>query len=374
MSDLAAIGDELKSFTEKAHSTLEVQNSRLLAIEQAITARGDGSFDHGDSKSIGDSVIESPEFKNFMAGSGGRTGRIKIPNFNTKTNILNATGLNQPLVQAYRRPGIIAPGQQRLTIRDLLPNLPVTSNMVEYCKESSFTSNAAMQTAEGQVKGESELNFQLSYAPVQTLAHWIPASRQVLDDSTALASYINSRLLYLLKLKEENELLNGDGTGTNLSGLIANATTYDTSYTNVATDTFIDVIGHAIQQVLDNSNFEADAVIMNPTDWHLITLIKTTGTASSGEYIYSDPRNAQTPMLWGLPVIPTKSMARGQFLAGAFQLAAAIWDRNAATMEISREHSDFFTRNLVAILVEERLALTVFRSNALVYGGLPFGS
>jgi hypothetical protein len=48
-------------------------------------------------------------------------------------------------------------------------------------------------------------------------------------------------------------------------------------------------------------------------------------------------------------------MARGQFLVGAFNLAAAIWDRNDATVEISRDHSDFFIRNMCALLAEERL-------------------
>ena len=67
-------------------------------------------------------------------------------------------------------------------------------------------------------------------------------------------------------------------------------------------------------------------------------------------------------------------MPRSQFLVGAFRQAAAIWDRADATMEVSREHSDFFTRNLVAILVEERLGLTVFHEDALCYGGFPFGS
>jgi HK97 family phage major capsid protein len=231
-----------------------------------------------------------------------------------------------------------------------------------------------MQTAEGAPKGESAMAFELKYAPIQTLATWIPASRQVMDDSQALAGYINSRLTYFLKLKEEDELLNGAGVGTDLSGLIANSTTFDLSYTNVSSDTFIDIIGHALQQVEDLSGFSADAVVMNNRDWHSVTQIKTVGTASSGQYVFSDPHSAESPRLWGVPVVPTKSMARGQFLAGAFRLAAAIWDRNSATVEISREHDDFFTRNLIAILIEERLALTVFRSDALVYGGLPFGS
>jgi HK97 family phage major capsid protein len=364
--DLATIGNEIRDFTSEI-------KSRVLAIEQKITAPGSNGGDSGDGD-VGRVVSESAEFKAMVAGNRSRTGRIAVPSFHQKTAILNASGQNQPLVPPYIRPGITPPAQIRLTVRDLLPQLPVTSNMVEFCRESSFTSAAAMQTAEGAPKGESALAFELKYAPVQTLAHWIPASKQVMDDSQALAAYINSRLTYLLKLKEEDELLNGAGTGTDLSGLIANSTTYDLSYTTTATDTFIDIIGHALAQVEDLSGFSPDAVVMNNRDWHAVTQVKTQGTASSGQYIYSDPHSAEQPRLWGVPVVPTKSMARGQFLAGAFRLAAAIWDRNSATVEISREHDDFFTRNLVAILIEERLALTVFRNDALVYGGFPWGS
>lgn len=370
--ELDDLSIEIKDFTTKASSKIDEQAARLLAIEQKLTS---GLPDYGDGKQkdVGNTVAESAQFKAFKDGNAGRTGRIEVGSFH-KATIVNATGLNQPLVQAFRRPGIIGPGPQRLTVRDLLPNLPIGSNMVEYCRESSHTSNAGIVVNEGDTKGESALAFELKYAPVQTLAHWIPASRQVLDDAQALAAYINARLTYLLKLKEEDELLNGTGVGTELSGLMTNATTYDTTMTNVASDTFIDVCGHALQQVETNSNFEADGLILNSLDWHSITQIKTTGTALSGQYIYSDPHDAQTPRLWGVPVVPTKSMPRGQFLAGAFSMAAAIWDRNGATIEISREHSDFFVRNLVAILCEERLALTVFRSDALVMGGFPYGS
>jgi HK97 family phage major capsid protein len=371
--ELDELTTEIKDFTTKATTKIDEQNARLLSIEQKLTAPGGGHGGDGGEDDIGHAVAESAQFKSFVQAGAVRTGRIPVPSFH-KATIVNATGLNQPLVQAFRRPGILGPGQQRLTVRDLLPNLPIASNMVEYCRESAHTSNAGIVVNEGDTKGESALSFELKYAPVQTLAHWIPASRQVLDDASALAAYINARLTYLLKLKEEDELLNGSGVGTELSGLVANATTYDTTMTDVATDTFIDVCGHALQQVETNSNFEADGLILNSLDWHTITQIKTTGTALSGQYIYSDPHDAQTPRLWGVPVVPTKSMPRGQFLAGAFSMAAAIWDRNGATVEISREHSDFFVRNLVAILCEERLALTVFRDDALVFGGFPFGS
>lgn len=342
--------------------------ARLLVIEQAITAKGTAD-DATETKSMGQVVVESEGFKTL--GLRNSTGKIKIGS--TKANLINATGLNQPLVPAYIRPGIIPPGLRRLTVRDLMPNTPIASNLVEYVKETSFTNSAAMQTAETVAKAESALAFALSYSPVQTLAHWIPVSRQLLDDAPAIQGYINTRLIYGLKLKEEDELLNGDGTGTNLSGLITNSTAFDTNLTNVASDTFIDVLSHAITQV-QLSYFEPTGIVLHPKDWERIKLIKTTGTASSGQYIFADPHSVETPSLWGLPVVPTQSMLESQFLVGAFDMAAMVWDRNNATVEISREHADFFTRNMAAILVEERLALTVFRALALVYGGFPFGS
>jgi HK97 family phage major capsid protein len=381
MPDLTELGEEVREFTKKANSTIDMLDTqrketaaRLLVIEQSLTAPRGGGDGDSNGVDIGRTVAESAEFKSFVTDNRSRSGRIRVPSFHTKSNIISPGGLNQPLVPPYIRPGVVIPGQQRLVMRYLIPSLPVNSNLVEYAHEASFTSAAAMQTAEGQLKAESAATYELLYSPVQTLAHFIPASKQILDDSAALAGYINSRLIYFLRLKEQDEILNGSGIGVNLNGLVNQATPYDTSYTNVATDSYIDIVGHAIQQVYDNSNFECDGVVMNPTDWHKVEMTKTTGTASSGQYIYSDPRAAQTPMLWGKPIVVTKSMAQGQFLAGAFGLAACIWDRQGATVEVSREHNDFFIRNLVAILCEERLALTVFQPLALVSGGFPFGS
>jgi HK97 family phage major capsid protein len=67
-------------------------------------------------------------------------------------------------------------------------------------------------------------------------------------------------------------------------------------------------------------------------------------------------------------------MPESSFLVGAFRTAAAVWDRSDATIEISREHSDYFVRNMIAVLAEERVALTVFRSDAMIVGGFPYGS
>jgi HK97 family phage major capsid protein len=167
-----------------------------------------------------------------------RTPKIDVGSFH-KTAIVNATGQNQPLV-APQRAGMFAPLQQRLTIRNILTQLPTNSNLIEFVKESSSTNNAAPQgkgsspqVYENVAKAESAMAFQLAFEPVQTVAHWIPVSRQVQDDAPALQAYIDGRMTYFLKLKEEDQLLNGTGAGGDLNGLVTQATDYDTTL-NVA--------------------------------------------------------------------------------------------------------------------------------------------
>lgn len=367
---------ETKAALDKLGTQHTETAARLLVIEQKLTAPGGNTGQ--ENKSFGQMVVESDGFKALQSGQKS-SGRIDVGSFH-KTAIVNTTGQNQPLVPDYRVPGIMMPmANRRLTIRDLIPSNPISSNLVQYTRELVFTNSAAMQTGgspnsgENIAKAESGITFELANAAVQTLAHWIPASRQILDDAPALAGYINSRLMYGLKLEEENQLLNGGGTGNDLSGLVLLATDFDTTDVNSSTDTYIDILRRAITQVGD-SEFQADGFVLNPHDWETIQLVKTTGTASSGEYVFSNPHVVEADRIWGLPVVPTNSMTRGQFLCGAFSQGAGIWDRTGATIEVSREHASFFIQNMVAILCEERLALTVYRPKALIYGGFPYGS
>jgi HK97 family phage major capsid protein len=371
--DLDSIAESVRTFTDATTNNQKETAARLLAIEQKMTAPRGGDFG-GGQQSIGELLVASEGFKALQKGARN-TGQIAVGSFH-KTALVNATGQNQPLVQDYRRPGVVIPGGvQRLTVRDLLPSYPTSSNLVQFTRETAFTNNAAPQTGgspnsgENIAKAESAATYDLTGAAVQTVAHFIPVSRQLMDDAAGFQAYISNRMTYFLKLEEETQLLSGDGSGNNLSGLIHNATAFDTSESNVA-DTMIDVVQKAITQAENESNLPCDAIVLNNLDWATIQRIKTT----TNEYVFADPHNIAAPRLWGLPVVGTKSMPRNQGLVGNFAMGAAIWDRNDATVEISREHSDYFVKNMLAVLAEERLALTVFAPLAFCYFGFPFGS
>lgn len=148
---------------------------------------------HEEAKSVGALVIESDNIK-AMSSSVRGSARVAMPRsalMNVPATVGNNTSESNSLVVSDRRPGIILPGQARLTMRDLLAPGTTDSNNIEYVRETGFTNNAA-PVAEGGAKPYSELKFELENAPVRTLAHLFKGSRQLLDDAPALMSYIDA--------------------------------------------------------------------------------------------------------------------------------------------------------------------------------------
>ena len=263
--------------------------------------------------------------------------------------------------------GVIEEPLRPLSIRDLLDQGTTESNLIEWVKENVFTNNADV-VSEGQLKPESNITYTREDVPVRTIAHWIRASKQVLADFKQLQTLINGRMRIGLKIKEEDQILFGDGTGENLLGIVPQATAYNTGF-NQAGDTRIDVIRHAILQVR-LAFYPATGIVVSPVDWHGIELTKD----NENRYLMASPSSRTPPMLWGLPVVESDGMSVGDFLVGAFRLAATILDREEAAILLSTEDQDNFVRNLVTILCEERLALAVTRPRSFVHGAFPGGS
>ena len=354
-----SLSAETKAAIEKLAAKATELTDKCLELEQKASAQVTDT-EAKSTETIGELFIKSDEWKNMQTKRAG-SARIEL-----KTAIVNATGQNQPLVAADRIGGIVTNPNRILTIRDLLPVGRTSSNLIEFTKENVFTNNAGGQYAspafENVTKNESGITFTLSSVPVRTLAHWIPVSKQVLDDSPMLQSFIEGRLQYGLKLEEEDQLLNGDGNGSNLSGILdtGNFVAYNRGQTG---DTNIDTLRRAITQAA-LSEFMADTIVINTADWEAIELTK----ATDGQYVWTNPALGNAPQLWGKRVVATNSIASGRFLVGAFAMGAQIWDRQQASVMVSLENSDNFVKNMVTILAEERLALATYRPAAFVSG------
>lgn len=313
-------------------------------------------------KSIGEIFVESEAYKSMVEKGASNSDKVEMK------DLSSGIGSAGTLVQAQRA-GLVGGIETPLRIRDLFGSSNTTSNAIEYVRETGYTNNAGTFgefTSDGEEqKPQSDLEFTLETVTVKNIGHWLPATRQIIDDAAQLQGYVNSRLIYGLKLEEDAQLLYGDGIGTNIKGVVTEAVAFDDTVLK-AGDTKIDIIRRAITQAV-LAGYPVDGIVLHPRDWEDIELAK----GSNGHYIWVSVQDGGTTKLWKVNVVDTVAMTEGEFLVGAFKMGGTVWDRQQASIRVSESHAEYFTKNMLAILAEERVALTIYRPESFVHGEFP---
>jgi HK97 family phage major capsid protein len=374
--ELSALQNDLKGYVSKAaeektqfgtmlgetKTAVENIQKQIDALDLKLAEKAVGTPD----KSLADELKENEDIARLLRNRKGSAAiTLKARDFATKTTISGtAVGAQTTgVLQIDRIPGITEEARQALTIRDVLYARPTQLALVDFVKVGTKPSAGSM-TAEGNAITENAVTFTAASEKVRTIATFIPATRQILDDFSELAGYITSSLPYYVNLEEELQLLSGDNTGENLHGLITQATAFDNDL-RVANDTKIDTIGRALSQIASAKELDPTFIALNTADWWNIRLTKD----GYGRYLLGDPQTNVVPSLFGVRVVPTTSVTADNFLVGTgVAPAAEIRDRMDMTVEISTEHADYFAKNLVAIRAEKRMALVVKRTGAFVTG------
>lgn len=265
-------------------------------------------------------------------------------------------------------PGVVMIEQQRLTIRDLLSVGQTSQNIVYFIKESSFTNYADMVAEEGE-KPEATLATTTANAPVKKIAVVLKVTDEMFSDFPMLRDYINTRLRFMVEAKEEQQLLNGAGTGNQITGILQ--TTGIQTQAKGGDSNFI-AIHKAITKIRTAASsiggYEPDGIVLHPTDWQLLRIAVDANTQFYGGGPFTDQYGSgpypQNPMVWGLKPVITTAITAGTALVGAFKLGAQIWQREGIRVDSTNSNEDDFNFNRVTLRVEERLALTVYRPSA----------
>jgi HK97 family phage major capsid protein len=324
-------------------------------------------------QTVGDMLTNDAAFKSYVESisRGGQisprtqiqTPPLVIPGFKALITSGSATSGGALIDTDYT--GIIDQGTsyRPLTVRDIITTGQTDSDEVKFVRQGTHT-NAAAPVAESTatsggvgVKPESTFVLEAVTETVKTIAHWIPASTRVLQDAGQLRTLVDTLLRYGLEEELEDQILTGAGTGENFTGILNTTGTSTQAY-----DTSLIITSRkARTKVMTAGRARATAWVMHPLDWEDFDLLKD----GEDRYYFGGPMAMGTPRLWGLPVIESEGMTEGVAVVADWRLAV-LWDRMRVMISVSNSHSDFFIRNLVAILAEMRAAFGVLRPAAFV--------
>jgi HK97 family phage major capsid protein len=355
-------------------SVMEEASANSVAAEYAAKGAGEYERSYEDEySSIGEAFINSPEFKSLDGGANGLTMPTAFETKEVYSGLPSGTPANFGAIQ--REDIVRWQGRRTTRVRDLFPVRRTNAAVIEYFRQTGFTNNASTvpewDPSVFGLKPKSSMSFVGEQAPVRTIAHWEAAHRNVLGDEPQLRSIIDNELLYGLRLEEDDQILNGSGTGEDLTGLLsagaisAGVQEYSQS-SGPSTAPVGDNTADAIRRAMTLaylSYFEPTGVVVHPADWENMELIKD----SQGQYLMTmNIASGATPRVWNIPVIATQAIAEGTALVGAFGTGAQLYDRETASIRVAEQHSDFFVRNAVVVLAEQRMALAIKRPEAFV--------
>ena len=272
-------------------AALEVKSNRHSLVAASVR------------KSIGQTYVESEAFKEVK--SNGRGNSVPVEQ-KAISDLTSAAG--GALTTEMRVPTIYKNPDRPMFIRDLVQHIPTQDSAVEIMREVAFTNNAAPQAGQLATKAESQITFSLETYKVETQAHWLQASRQILSDVNRLRAYIDGRLMYGLDLLFDAQLLSGDGTGQNFTGLLVDADVSDVG-ASAAGDgaVWLSHIRTAITQCQLFEYYNINGVVLNPADWETVELAKGT----DGHFIWVTVPQGGEMRLWRVPVVISNAMPQG---------------------------------------------------------------
>jgi len=398
LGDAATYALELRSrpadrrgdtYAEDLRSAVDFIND-FNAIEEAMTrasrpvdqppaggeSRGGRSFsqdlEERMPRSLGEQATSGEAFEEWQRGGGVRgrgplvvEARTLIGSYTSGAYDTNSDAWLPVNTRALYTPSL---QRRRMFLRDLIGVQPTGLASFGYMTENAATTyeTGAATVSEGSAKPEVVMLFTPADAPARKIAAWIPVTEEMLSDAPTLRGYIDARLEYMLMIREEAQVYNGNGTAPNLQGLKTCTGVQTQGVVNTAD--FPATIASAIGKV-ENVDGEADGVACNPLDYW-VAVGKRWSTQFDNGFGGNSPAMPSN-ITWGLPAVRTRALASGSAMVASWSLGATIFQRQGVTIKVGDQHNDNFVKNILVVLGEERVALPIWRGDFFVDTTVP---
>ena len=354
-------GDKSAEDLNAAIEAVKAAEANLKAAEEAqglLAKLGTKKVDKEDEpekeecKSLGDYVAKivketgkkSTDRFNIVAPEYKAAAPMGLPS----SFVAPLADVDTRIVEGYRRPLLIA---------DLFSTERISGTALTYFVESATVEGGPGKVTQGNKKPMMSFGDPSpKTVPLDKIAAYMKESTELIEDAPWLADAINGRGMYMHELAVEDYLLD---------------TLSKTSGIGTSDELTAEGIFKAMMTVQNTSGYAADAIVINPSDYQTLRLAKDqNGQYYGGGYFYGpygqNAAIAEQPPLWGLRTVVTSAVPQGKCYVGAFKMGGSIARKAGVSVNIANTNEDDFIKNLVTILIEERLALAVRRPAAFV--------
>lgn len=311
---------------------------------------------------IGDSFYEAWRMKNKAKHETFEIPDVGLSEIGVKTLLTTSAGWPPETTRTGR---LVGEAIRPIQVIDLIPGGQTSQAAVVYMEETFYGATAGADTAKGaateiaEAGTYPEARFELTEqtSPVRKIAVFLPVTDEQLEDAPQVRGYINNRLPFMVRQRLDYQILNGNGTAPNLRG-IPNVVGVQTQARG--TDPGPDAIYKAMVKVRVTGRANPSGLVMNPTDWQNIRLLRT----ADGLYIWGNPQEAGMERIWGLPIAQSDALTAGTALVGDFAGFSELTERRGVEVRVSDSHSTYFVEGKQAIRADMRVALVVYRPEA----------
>jgi HK97 family phage major capsid protein len=345
--------DEFNALTEKFNDLNSRIDAQEVATKKFNESREPKSFRNTLTKAISEGAIDA--LKN---------GNARSAKFEIKADMTTGADFTGEVIAADRVSGYKFDPTRSTHVRQLIPTGSTASDVVRFVKESGY-SNGAGATAEGSTLTQSDFDMTASDANVQKIGTYFRISEEMLADTPQLTSYLSARAPEKLLEVEDTQILSGTGVSPQLSGIITDSADFAAGgFANaIESANEFDVLTVAMNQ-LSLSNYQANYIMINPTDFHRILLLKD----SNNNYLKDQWYQGLEPRINGVPVVLSTAITSDKYLIGNFSVGTQLWVRDNVSVEFFREDGTNVRDGFVTCRVMERVALTNYLPNAFVNG------
>jgi HK97 family phage major capsid protein len=263
-------------------------------------------------------------------------------------------------------PQVYVEGSAPTSLVEILP-AQTQSVVYRYLRQTSRTNNAA-PVAPGALKPTSLYGLTPVDGRLHVVAHLSEAmDKYQLQDNTSLESFVRLEMVTGLHQAVEDQLVNGDGTDENLTGLAHTSGIQTQAYVTSPVLT-----ARAAITKVEVLSFAPYYFVLNPIDWESIE----TSTLTAGQYVLNAegtrnglPVDSATRRLWGVPVTVSTAVTAGTGYLLSNGVAMLATD-GSIQVERSEAGGDTWEHNQVRLRVEGRFDLAVTRPMGVVQIGL----